>query len=295
MKLVAADTIAWREVSQHRAESPLFRRLIQGEPGALDNFEFSQVKVESAYYTPRHKHNFDQVRIMLEGEFDYGGGVQREGMIGYFPAGTPYTQQATTASVTLLLQVGAACRQGYLGYDDVEEVAARLAARGAFEDGIYVWTDEQGVARRRDGYEAVYQEARGEAPDYPRPRFLGPVIMNPAAVAALPDAERGGATRRLGVFNEYGLALSVREAAPGETLTLAPAPGQRALAYCVSGAGRTGEGAAAGAGLAIDLLRGEALSVTADASLSFLQIDLPDFAAPEPRAEAERPAPAEAV
>lgn len=277
MQLVQADEIQWRQISQHRAESPWFRRLLQGDRGGLNNFEFTEVKVDGAYETPRHRHNFDQVRIMLEGEFNYGRATQKEGMIGYFPAGTFYRQNAKTSSVTLLLQVGSACLQPYLDYDQVEEAAARLAQKGTFSDGLYRWAGEDGGDHVRDGYEAVFIEAAGEEPTYPKPRFLDPVIMDPEGVTPISDKDLGGTTRDLGVFNEYGIGFSIREGNTGERITLKGAGGQSALVYCRSGEAEMTDGQEMREGTAVRLSEGESVELGILSAICLLQINLPAF------------------
>ena len=91
------------------------KRLLRGRAGAPDNYELSLVLMDGDYTTPRHKHNFDQVRYMVEGEFGYGRSkdeVQQQGTIGYFPEGVSYEQRAVRRSVTLLLQGGGASGAG---------------------------------------------------------------------------------------------------------------------------------------------------------------------------------------
>ncbi len=277
MRIVHATDIPLRKVSKHREKSPLFRRLLQGERGTLGNYEFTHVVVEDDYFTPRHRHNFDQVRIMLKGEFDYGDGVQTAGTIGYFPAGTYYTQQATSSSLTLLLQIGAACRQGYLDFGQVEQTAEALSQKGDFEKGVYSWKDSDGKIHRQDGYEAIFSEAMGFKPKYPNPRFLNAVVMDPRPVAALADKANGGTIRKLGQFNEFGLRFAIREAQAGDNITLTSQSGQSAILYCNSGSGQLQEGTNVEEGTAMELATGESTSLTAKTAISLIQIDLPNF------------------
>lgn len=276
MRKVDASAVQWEQISQHRKESPWFRRLLQGERGALDNYEFALVRVDEDYDTPRHNHNFDQVRIMLDGSFDFGGQVQEAGTIGYFPAGTYYTQSARGPSVTLLLQIGAACKQGYLDFAQVRSAAADLAKTGEFKDGIYHFEDDSGALQTLDGYEAVFKHAAGFAPRNPEPRFDGPIIINTSAVDAIPSP-LGGSTRFFGTFNEYGLTLSQRTASSGQTLTLRPASGQKALFYVQSGALALEMGESLGEGTALELAVNETLTGTAKEDLALYQIDVPNF------------------
>lgn len=276
MRMTDAASVQWEKISQHRKESPWFRRLLKGERGELDNYEFTLVKVDERYDAPRHNHNFDQVRILLEGDFDFGPQVQSAGMIGYFPAGTFYTQSARGRSVTLLLQIGAACRQGYLDYDQVRQAAAELAQEGEFRDGMYHCEDETGAAQVLDGYEAVFRRGAGYPADIPHPRYEAPVLMNAEAVDALPDAN-GGRTRFFGTFNEYGLTISQRLGEVDDAVTLKPADRQKALYFVQKGALVTEEHGRIQAGMAIELQPGEALSGRVAEALEVVQIDLPDF------------------
>ena len=276
MRKAVASAVQWEQISQHRKESPWFRRLLQGERGALDNYEFALVRVDDKYDTPSHNHNFDQVRIMLDGSFDFGGQVQDAGTVGYFPAGTYYQQSARGPSVTLLLQVGAACRQGFLDFTQVRDAAAELARKGEFKDGKYHATDEAGQQTIVDGYEAVFEHAAGFPPRNPEPRFGAPVIVNVDAVEARPGDE-GGSTRFFGTFNEYGLTLRQRLAEAGESISLKPKVGQKALFYVLAGAVETTDAGVLAEGTAIELDAGEKITGTAKDALAVFQIDLPNF------------------
>ncbi|HKF28874.1 MAG TPA: hypothetical protein VKB29_06580 [Candidatus Binataceae bacterium] len=66
MHVAHGSRMTFGPVSGHRSGGIDFKRLIQGTPGALDNFELSLVRTAGDYYTPRHRHNFDQVRLCLE-------------------------------------------------------------------------------------------------------------------------------------------------------------------------------------------------------------------------------------
>src|SRR5215467_11923517 len=103
MIVAHGSRMTFGQVSGHRSGGIDFKRLIQGAPGTPDNFEFSLVRTAGDYYTPRHRHNFDQIRFCLEGSMNYAPGKNLDaGTVGYFPEGTFYgPQQDTTTSVTL--------------------------------------------------------------------------------------------------------------------------------------------------------------------------------------------------
>ena len=45
-------------------------RLMTGTPGTPGNFFYTLGSTESDYHTPRHRHNFEQIRVQIRGEFD---------------------------------------------------------------------------------------------------------------------------------------------------------------------------------------------------------------------------------
>ena len=97
MQTIHADAIEFGAVSGHRSGGIDFKRLMQGTPGSPDNFEFSIVRTAGDYFTPRHRHNFDQVRYCIEGAMNYAPGKDlKAGTAGYFPEGTYYGPQADT-------------------------------------------------------------------------------------------------------------------------------------------------------------------------------------------------------
>src|SRR5260221_4736419 len=118
MKTAPAVTTEWGTVSGHRSGGIDFKRLIQGEDGAPDNFEYSFVRTAGDYYTPRHRHNFDQLRFCLEGSMNYAPGKNlAAGTVGYFSEGTFYgPQQDTVGSIVLLLQMGGAAGYCFMSY-----------------------------------------------------------------------------------------------------------------------------------------------------------------------------------
>jgi hypothetical protein len=63
-----------------------YRSLLTGTPGAIDNFKLILGTTHADYTTPRHRHNFDQIRLQVGGNFDYDGlGTMTEGMGRLFP------------------------------------------------------------------------------------------------------------------------------------------------------------------------------------------------------------------
>src|SRR5690348_12935229 len=91
MRIVHGDQIEEKiRIHQHRQGMFRYRTVAAGEPGTPGNFILEMVRTTDDFFSPRHKHNFDQFRYQLEGEFDFDrNGKMTPGIIGYFPEGTP--------------------------------------------------------------------------------------------------------------------------------------------------------------------------------------------------------------
>jgi hypothetical protein len=210
MKSADSGAIQWAPISGHRSGPIEFKRLLCGRSGAPDNFELSLVRTGSDYFTPRHRHNFDQIRYCLEGAMNYSPGKDiPRGAVGYFPEGSPYGPQAEKSGTTLLLlQCGGASGAGFMSYQQLTAGFEALRSRGEFDRGTFAYKDESGTARRKDGYEAVWEYVNGRKVEYPAARFEEPIIMHPENFNWVPEAGSLGVARKmLGAFNERGTSI----------------------------------------------------------------------------------------
>jgi hypothetical protein len=235
------------------------------------------VETTDDYFTPRHHHNFEQVRLMLKGEFEYERGyIQEEMTVGYFGEGTYYTQKGRGDSLALILQVGGPSGSGFMSHRRLRAGASELEKTGNFERGIYTWTDQEGKRHSKDGYEVVWEHVMGKPVVYPEPRFERPVIMFPKHFNYLPLPDvPGGETKELGRFNERGLTISLVRLAAGTTFPV-DSERQSLLFYVMSGRG-TARGQSWRAESAIQLERGESVSLQADDTSEFFVVGLPVF------------------
>lgn len=204
----AADA-DWTVVSGHRSGTIEFKRLLQGAELAADNYELSIVRTGGDYFTPRHHHNFDQVRLCLEGAMNYAPGKDlKAGTVGYFPEGTFYGPQADTAkSLVLLLQMGGAAGYGFMSYQQLNEGYEKISDLGQFERGVFTRKTPDGRVVRKDSYEAIWEHVNGREIRYPAPRYEEPVIMHPENFEWRRTRDPGFALRHLGTFGERGVAI----------------------------------------------------------------------------------------
>jgi len=205
MRIADSSVVQWHTGPGHREGGIRMRDLLMGEPGP-NNYWLVLTRVESAYDAPEHAHAFDQVRIMLEGTFNFGPQDQAEGTIGYFCEGTPYTQQARGHSTLLLLQCEGASGTRFINVPELYRGAHELREGGGrFEAGLYIAPD----GRKVDSYEAIWEHVTGQPVPHPQPRFASPVIMNPAHFDYRPLAGHPGVLeKRLGTFNERQLGIA---------------------------------------------------------------------------------------
>ena len=241
MDIVNVDDLQWwAPPNVHRDPGVEFKTLFRGVDGEPDNYWFSVVQVRDHYFAPRHRHNFDQVRFVLKGEFGYGDGSQQQaGTVGYFTEGTYYTQTGNGFSHTLLLQTENASRTPYVSSEAFPAVAAELRKFGEFRGGKYV-TQVDGKDDVRDGFEAVWEHITGRKLEYVEPRYEQPIIMDPTRyVAREVSGESGVRLKKLGTFTERELAVSFISMDAGAVHTFDGGREGLHLAYVVSGEGKT--------------------------------------------------------
>jgi hypothetical protein len=277
MKVVHdADVPFIQRKERQRAGVFFEKRLFDGEESLTDNFQFTLVKTGSDFYSPRHRHNFDQFRFQIEGEAGFDrDGTMTPGTVGYFPEGTRYGPQTNKGElVTLVLQFGGASGNGYMSRNSVVRAVQDLKQTGEFKDGVY-YPNEGSDGKQQDGYEACWEHVNKRKLEYPAERFHHPVFMNSAAFAwAAIDGQPGVSEKLLGSFDEYGTGIRFVRIGAGATLR---AEGRR-LYYALSGSGTAG-GEAWTKGDVIHTGTDERHEIRAAEAAEFYVIMMPQFKA----------------
>jgi quercetin dioxygenase-like cupin family protein len=98
----ALDDIEWQRVGRHRGPGLKLKTLPFRGDGRGNNLWLSLSEMEDGYYSPRHMHNFDQIRYVLSGDTGYTKWDLHAGECAYFPAGVPYGPQQQHGSALLL-------------------------------------------------------------------------------------------------------------------------------------------------------------------------------------------------
>lgn len=268
MRIIQGAEMPFIRRNNPRGGSFEYKPLLEGEPGTPGNFLLSLSRTFADFASPRHRHNFDQVRVQILGDSAFGrDGTMRPGMIGYFPEGTYYgPQSAEGEAVVLVLQCGGASGNGYMAESELQASMAQLKRLGEFREGVFFRAEGEGRPRQ-DAYEACWENWSGRRMAYPAPRYGAPVMIHPEGFAWRATAP-GVAEKRLGRFTEAGLELTLLRLDAGAAARVEGA----AILY-----GLGGEGLVAGAplvpGTAAHLAAGEGREVEGAAEL--LVIGLP--------------------
>ena len=277
MKLVHGQQMEFQSGQEkHRGGGLATKLLLRGEENTPDNYRLTLGRDRGGHENPRHRHNFDQIRMSLHGTLSIADGVDLvEGQVGYFPEGTPYGPQksATSERITLVLQFGGASLSGFISTRQMQQGYDDLARLGEFKGGVFHRHAGDGP-KNQDAFEAVWEQVSGRKLTYPPPRYDSPILMTPANFAWVADRDNAGVARKLlGTFTERGTRIEMRRLDEAASMTLAEA-GSRLLVFALSGAGQSaGEEWAAHSAWQIEA--GESATIAATASAELLVITLP--------------------
>ena len=263
----------WAPLAENfRAGGKQYKTLLEGSEGAPDNYRLVLVRQTGPLNTPRHKHNFDQLRLCIAGRINYGRDRWIEpGEIAYFPEGTAYGPEICDCErLGITIQFGGASRSGFMSERQTQAGVAALQRHGRFESGVYQRAKAAaGERRNQDSYEAIWETVNGRRLVYPAPRYDEPVLMRAQ------DLAWQGATKRLGAF-DGGPEVTLLRIAAGGTERLAARAGVR-LGFVLSGSGRAG-GETLRPLTAFALEAGEGVELGAENAIETLLVDLPIFA-----------------
>lgn len=180
------------------------KHLLFGQDDSPLNYDLNMgLAGAGGWRTPRHRHNFDQIRYVIKGQLPYGENLLLpEGWIAYFPESVEYGPQDRAEGLqTMVLQFGGASGGGYLSVARREAANAELNKKGSFKKGMYTYTDEDGTEHTVDGSAACFEHATGQKLSFAPPRYSDVIAMNPDAFAWMQD-EEGVYTKTLGTFTE---------------------------------------------------------------------------------------------
>ena len=275
MKIVHAATAVQKGASAHRGGGVHFLSLLQGEENTPGNFHLMLVYSDD-YVAPRHRHNFDQVRIVLDGAFSFDREMTQEaGMLGYFTEGTYYTQKSVDQSTTLLLQSGGASGAGYMSDSQLRTAVEKLQSQGEFNGGIFTWHDSNGKKHNQDGYEAAWEFVRAKKINYPKPLFEQPILWRGDRFEWESTDQPGVEIRRFDEFTNKQLSLAQIRINAGAQCSIGSEE-RETLLYCIEGQARMGSENLTSIS-SVHLLRGENVQIHAKETTQFYTFGLMNF------------------
>lgn len=249
MKIAHESETPWSPVRTLRGGVIRFRCLLEGRENTPNNFSVVIADTDVSFKSPRHRHNFDQIRITLEGATNFGPRHNiAVGDVAYFPEGTHYGPQDQSlvgaSSLAMVVQFGGASGEGYMSQRQLFEGQKELSTHGRFEGGVYRRNEGAQGRRNQDAYEAIWEFQNGRELKYPRPRLTEPVHFRASQVPWQPmDDQPGVSIKSLGVFTERDIAIGAIRLAAGARMQL-PADTRQRLVFFTEGRGTiVGQGA----------------------------------------------------
>jgi len=283
MRIAHAEDLPWTNPPALRGGTIRFKTLLEGIEGTPNNYQMFLADTDVSFSSPRHRHNFDQVRFGIAGRTSFGPKqMLAEGDTVYFPEGTHYGPQdqheTGSSSISLVIQFGGPDGNGYMSHDQMRLHFERLSATGTFDSGVFRrHTPAAHERANQDAYEAVWQSSNGRAVQYSKPRFAAPLHMHEAHFAWMPIAgSPGTSTKRMGCFTERDIDIGFTFLEAGSTLVVPPSK-QIRLMFVKEGTGSLGLQERWQNHTAIELPAGESIQLRASASSTLLTLNLPHF------------------
>ena len=279
MQLTRAAQLPWNPVAVQRQTGKEAKTLLSGCEGALDNYVVVLVREGMVATTPRHRHNFDQLRMTISGRTNYGPKRWIEpGEIAYFPEGVHYGPEECEGNrIGFTFQFGGASKSGFMSRRQVQEGREALSRVGKFERGVF-YRSAPGPNERptQDSYEAIWEFINGKPLEYPKPRYDEPVLMRPSHFAWMEDpVQRGVSSKLLGTFTERRLEVTMLRVCRGASALLGPRAGL--LLACVLQGSGTADREPVESLSAFEVAASKVAELSAAEDLELLVVGLPIF------------------
>lgn len=294
MMIVQGDEQAVHASRTHRGGEIRKQHLLRGEDLGRGNFFFSLAYQKGDFYSPRHRHNFDQFRYQIDGECSFGqNGVMRAGTLGYFTEGSYYGPQTSDApNLVAVVQFSGPSGNGYMTQSARRQALDEMASLGRFEKGVFYRNDGVPGKRTLDSYQATWEHAMGRRMVYPKPQYADAIMMETPNYRWMPlDGATGVEEKAFGTFTDCRIRAASYKLDPGATLEASG----RGIFFVLAGAGSL-EGGAFRRYTSLYLDGGERAAFRAVETSEILLLGLPDVGrmrAPMPEldaAEDEEPA-----
>lgn len=283
MKIANAETTSFTPPPTVRGGRIDFKTLLEGHRGAANNYQLLLANTDISFKSPRHRHNFEQLRYSVRGPTHTGDEcVIAEGELAYFPEGCYYGPQDQSrckeSSLTMVIQFGGPSGSGYISRAEMEQAFHELAQSGDFEQGVYRRRAPAADQRKnQDSYEAIWEHHNRRKLVYPKPRFAAPVRFSEANFDWLADARHAGVWHKhIATFTEAFLGIAFLKLDASVHYTIDAGSSTRLL-FVKSGEGKIGGSGAWTAHTAVHMDPGESVVLDAATTSEILVVDLPSI------------------
>jgi hypothetical protein len=196
------------------------------------------VRLNPTFVTPRHRHVYDQIRYVVEGELKYGDKRYGVGDFLYFPEATWYGPQEGQHVTLVDIQFTGPSGIPYLDQDALARARKEMSLVGTFESGMY--TDSDG--RSQDSYVALTEHITGKPVEYPPARYDDYIVVHSNEFPWVKSSANDGVmVRHLGAFNEVGPDVKMLKISAGAELPAAAISFQQARFIIDGGVEYSGE------------------------------------------------------
>jgi hypothetical protein len=195
MQIVQGDEMPiLKGASNVRAGELKKQQFLVGEENTAGNFKVGLFFQTGDFYSPRHRHNFEQFRFQIEGDCEFErNGKMKPGVVGYFPEGAFYGPQSSeNANVVVVMQFGGPSGSGFLSQTQVDAAYYEMKKYGTFDKGVYRRNEGVPGKKNMDSFQAVWEFANKRPMVYAKPQYNDPVIMNPETFRWQPVAGAPG-------------------------------------------------------------------------------------------------------
>lgn len=279
MRISEASTAEGGAVGSMRDGKLDQKFLLYGEDTSPNNYLLNVgLTGGGGWGTPRHRHNFDQIRYVLKGKYPASPHkIMDEGTVAYFPESVHYGPQDRPEGLEMMvIQFGGASGAGFLSTPRREAANEALKAKGEFKNGVFTWVDENGQTHSQDGATACYEEAMGKKMVLAQPRYDDIILMDPAGYDWIESGQPGVSTKRLGTFTERNVNIGFVKVDAGATFNTGSRDQIEVL--FMSEGKVTIDGKTYGEKTAIELLPSDApLDIEASDDALFFTVTLPKF------------------
>ena len=277
IKIVQGDEVPLVRGLEYRGGMFHSRRLLEGTPGTIDNFQLGIGVSQGDFYSPRHRHNFEQIRVQLDGALSYDrDGTMTAGIVGYFPEGVfygPQSQKPEEVATAAVLQFGGASGSGYLSNAETRKAMAELNELGEFKDGVFRRNEPLFGKKNADSNQAIWEHHHQRPIAFPKARYPEPIMMDPKNFAWVPvEGAPGVSEKLLGVFTERRTEASLLKLEAGASCT---AKGN-GVYLVLRGAGTVGDAPLRNL-TAFHVGRGESVKVSASEETEIMHFGLPNL------------------